>query len=97
MRKHVFSGLYLYKLVVPEPANSQNGMVSAAHPLVKQCSNRLFRFSSFLCVMKGVIFIGRPPLCSDRRYPRGGAFIPKVKFGVSSGKIAVFRNVIAQS
>ena len=24
MKKHVFSGLYIYKLVLPEPASSQN-------------------------------------------------------------------------
>ena len=24
MKKHVFSGLYIYKLVLPEPTNSQN-------------------------------------------------------------------------
>ena len=24
MKKHIFSGLYIYKLVLPEPANSQN-------------------------------------------------------------------------
>ena len=24
MKKHVFSGLYIYKLVLPEPANSLN-------------------------------------------------------------------------
>ena len=64
-------------------------MVSAAHPLVQRCSYRLFRFSSFSYRTKGVIFIGRPPLRSDRRYLG--------KFGVSSGKIAVFCNVVAQS
>ena len=47
-------------------------MVSAAHLLVKRRSYRLFRFSSFRYVSKGVIFIGRPPLCGDRRYPRRG-------------------------
>ena len=46
-------------------------MVSAAHPLVKWHSYRLFRFSSCRYVTKRVIFIGRPPLCSDRRYARG--------------------------
>ena len=89
--KHVFSGLDIYKLVLPEPSNS------AAHPLVKQCSYRLFRFSSFRYVTKRVIIIVPPPLRGDRRYLRGGAPIPEVKFGVSSGKIAVFRNVVAQS
>ena len=42
--KHVFSGLYIYKVVHPEPTNSQNEeskQVSAAHPLVKWGSNRL--------------------------------------------------------
>ena len=52
-------------------------MVSAVHPLVKRGSYRLFRFSSCRYVMKGEIFIGRPPLCKNTppspwRYPRGG-------------------------
>ena len=68
-------------------------MVSAAHPLVKLHSYRLFRFNSFSYITKEVIFIGRSPLHDDRRYP----IIPEVKFGVLSGKIAVFRNVVAQS
>ena len=75
--KHIFSGLYIYKLVLPEPANSQNEeiidscVVSAAQPLVTRRSFRLFRFSSFHYITKGVIIIGRPPLHGDRRYKRG--------------------------
>ena len=38
------------------------------------------------------MFIDQPPL-----HKNTGVFIPEVKFGVSSGKIAVFRNVVAQS
>ena len=49
--KQVFSGLYIYKLVLPEPANTQNeeNKPSAAHPLVTWSFYRLFRFSSYLC------------------------------------------------
>ena len=47
-------------------------MVSAAHPLVKRHSYRLFRFISFRCVTRGEVLIGRPALPDDRRYPRGG-------------------------
>ena len=71
---------------------SNSFMVSAGHPLVKRCSYRLFRFSSF----HYVIYIGWPPLRGDRRYPRGASIL-KVKFGVSNGKITVFCNVVAQS
>ena len=71
---------------------SDSCMVSAAHPLVKQSSYSLFRFSSFRYLTNGFIFIGRPPLRGEM-----GASIPEVKFGVSSSRIAVFRNVIAQS
>lgn len=51
---------------------SESCTVSAAHPPVKRHSYRLLRFSSFRYITKGVIFIGRPPLRSDKRYPRGG-------------------------
>ena len=47
-------------------------MVSAAHPLIKWCSNRLFRLSSFCYITKGEIFIGRPPVRDDMRFLRGG-------------------------
>ena len=52
-------------------------MVSAAHPLVTRRSYRLFRICSFRYVTKGVIIIGRPPLCGDRRYLRGGRSSPR--------------------
>ena len=51
---------------------SDSCMVSAAQPLVTWRSYRLFRFSSFRYVTKGVIYIDRPPPRGDRRYPRGG-------------------------
>ena len=79
--KHVFSGLCIYKLVLPEPANSKNeeskrllhGLCSSPTGKTK----KLFRFSSFRYITKGVIYIGRPPLRSDRRYPRGGGVHPR--------------------
>ena len=102
--KNTFSLMSTYiswsSLSLPTPRmrkTSDSCMVSAAHPLVKQGSYRLFRFSSFRYVTKGVIIIDRPPLCSDMRFPKTGAFIPEVKFGVSNGKIAVFNNVVTQS
>ena len=97
--KNMFS-LVSNKLVLHEPARMRKTMgsfmVSAAHPLVKRGSYRLFRFSSFSYITEGVIYIGRPPLCGDWRWEMGSerrAFIPEVKFGVSSDKIAMFRNV----
>ena len=48
-------------------------MVSAAHPLVTRRSYRLFRFNSCRYLTKGVIIIGRPPLCGDTRYLRGAS------------------------
>ena len=55
-------------LSLPTPRmrkTSDSCMVSAAHPLVTRRSYRLFRFSSFCYVMKGVIIIDRPPLSGD--------------------------------
>ena len=49
MKKHIFSVIYIYKLVLPKPTNSQNEesrTVSAVHSLVKRRSSRLFSFSS---------------------------------------------------
>ena len=58
----------------------------------KTGSYRLFRFSSCHYVMTGEIFIGRPPLSPlSPEISKRGAFIPEMKFGVSSGKIAVDR------
>ena len=67
-------------MCMPTPTmrkTSESCIVSAAHLLVKLRSDRLFRFSSFSYVTKGVIIICRPPLCCDGRYPRGGAFVPQ--------------------
>ena len=63
-------------------------MVSAAHPLVKRHPYSLLRFSSFHYITKEVVFIGRPPLRSDRR--EGGVH-SQAEVCVSSGKIAAFR------
>ena len=66
--KHVFSGLYIYKLVFPEPANSQNE------------ENKWFLHG--LCnppTGKTVLLqaVHRPPLYNDRSYPRGGCPSPR--------------------
>ena len=58
---------------------SDSCLVSAAHPLVTQSSCRLFRLCSCRYVTKGVVIIVPPPLPGDRRYLRGGAFIPEVR------------------
>ena len=76
--KNMFSLVSTYincSLSLPTPRlkkTSDSCMVSAAHPLVTRHSNRLFRFSSCHYATKGVIIIGRPPLCGDRKYLRGG-------------------------
>ena len=60
-------------LPTPRMRKANNScMVSAAHPLVTRGSYTLFRFSSWCYVKTGEIFIGRPPLHSDRRYLRAG-------------------------
>ena len=92
--KHVFSGLYIYKLVLHEPANSQNEeSKQVVHGLCSPPTGKTALLQAvqiqLLSLTKRVISISRPPLRDDRRYP-GGAFIPEVKFGVSSGKIAVY-------
>ena len=82
--KNTFSLVSTYiswsSLSLPTPRKmktSDSCMVSAAHPLVKWRSYRLFRFSSCRCVTKVEIFIGRPPLHGDRRYLRGGRSSPR--------------------
>ena len=73
--KNMFSLVSTYiswsSLSLPTPRmrkTSDSCMVSAAHPLVTRRSYRLFRFSSFHYVTKGVIYIDRPPLHDDKRY-----------------------------
>ena len=80
--KNTFSLVSTYinwsSLSLPTPRmrkTSNSCMVSAVHPLVKQRSYRLLRFSSFCYVTKGVIFIDWPPLRGDRRYPKGRSSI----------------------
>ena len=82
--KNTFSLVSTYiswsSLSLPTPRmmkTSNSCMVSAAHPLVKRRSYRLFRICSFRYLTKGVIIIGRPPLHSDRRYLRGGRSSPR--------------------
>ena len=53
--------------------------VSAAHPLVKRHTYRLFRLCSYHYVTKGVIFIGQLPLHCDRRYLRGCSVCPAAR------------------
>ena len=74
--KNKFSLVSTY--ITPRMRKTSNScMVSAAHPLVTQCSYMLFRICSFRYVKKGVIIIGRPPLPGDRRYLRVGRSSPR--------------------
>ena len=90
--KNTFSLVSSYiswsSLNLPTPTmrkTNDSCVASAAHPMIRQHSYRLFKFSSFRYLTKGVIYIDRPPLHGDRRYMIGGVH-PRgsVKFGVSS-------------
>ena len=81
--KKMFSLVSTYiswsSLSLPSPRMrkaNESCMVSAAHPLIKWRSYRLFRFSSCHYVTKGEMFVGWPPLRkttppSRRVHPRG--------------------------
>ena len=86
--KHVFSGLYIYKLVLPEPVNSQNESCMVSKALLQAVQILLLLLRN-----------ERRPTSSGRWWEisERGAFIPEVKFGVSSGEIAVFHNVVTRS
>ena len=94
--KHVFSGLYIYKLVLPEPSNPQNEEIKKVlHGL---CSPPTGNTALLQAVTQQQESLSQADLlCTVIGDISGGMFIPEVKFGVSSGKLAVFRNVIAQN
>ena len=102
--KNRFSLVSVYiswsSLRLPTPRmrkTSDSCKVSAAHPLITRGSCRLFRFSPFCYVTKGAdrSLTKADLLCAE--ISERGAFIPEVKFGVSSSETAVFHNVVAQS
>ena len=80
--KHVFSGLYIYKLVLPEPANSQNeesrrflcGLCSP--PTGKTELKQAVQIQRLLLCNERSHF-HRPTSSDDRRYPRGGRSSPR--------------------
>ena len=87
--KHIFSGLYIYKLVLHEPANSQNE--ESKQVLHHLCSPPTGKTDLLQAVQIQLLL-----LRNDRRDVHRPAIHPQVKFSVSSGKIAVFCNVVAQ-
>ena len=105
--KHIFYSLYIYKLVLPKPANSQNEeSVQVQHHLCSPPTGKMVLLQAvqiqLLSLHNSRRDFHRPassaqihsPLCP--KTSKRGAFIPEVKFGVSSGKIAVFCNVVTQ-
>ena len=73
--KHVFSGFYIFQLVLPEPANCQNEEnKQVLHGL---CSPPTGKTVLLQAVQILPIIIGWPSLHSDRRYLRGGCTSPK--------------------
>ena len=101
MKKQVLSGLYIYKLVLHEPANSQNEEC-------KQFLHGLCSPPTGKTTLLQTVQIQLLSLRKERRLIIGlhcavigdtveGGVHPEVKFGASSSKLAVFRNVVSQS
>ena len=92
--KYVFSGLYIYKLVLPEPTNSQNE--ESKQVLHGLCSPPTGKTALLQAVQIQLL-----SLHNERSHFHRAAStvrsIPALKFGVSSSKMEVFRNVVAQS
>ena len=94
--KHIFSGLYIYEVVLSKPANSQNEKNKwLLHGLCSPPTGKM--------VLLQAVQIQLLSLHNERSYlhrttssvrwyeiAEMGAFIPEVKFGVSSSKLAVF-------
>ena len=108
MKNTFFSGLYIYKLVLPEPANSQNEES-------KQVRHRFCSPPTGNTALQQAVQIQLLSLHNERRdfhisafsawkhchlspeISEWGASIPEVRFSMPSGYLAVFRNVVAQS
>ena len=73
-KKHIFSALYIYKLVLPEPANSQNE--ENKRVLHGLCSPPTGKSALLLVVQIQLAMLCNKrkdvPLQDDRRYQRGG-------------------------
>ena len=101
--KHIFSGVYIFKLVLPEPTNSQNEESKQVLPGL--CSPPTGKTALLQAVQIQLFSLRNKrrdvhrPTSSMQWYELSEkeVFIPEVKFSVPSGKIAVFRNVVSQS
>ena len=100
--KHVFSGLYIYKLVLSEPANCQNEEIKwFLHGLCSPPTGKTPTPTLLQAVQIQLLSLRNKRSHFHRLASSGqwqeiskrGAFIPDVKFGVFNSKIAVFRNV----
>ena len=105
---HIFSGPYIYKLVLPEPASSQNE--ESKRVLHGLCSPTTGKSALLQAVQIQLLSLSndrrdvhRPASSVRKHFPlpteisRRGTFIPEVRLGVSCSKIAVFCNVVTQS
>ena len=96
--KHIFFGLYTYKLVLPEPANSQNE--ESKQVLHGLCSPPNGNTALLQAVQIQLLLLRKDrrnfhrPTSSARKY---STLIPEVRFVLSSNKLAGFRNVIVHS
>ena len=77
-KKHVFSALYIYKLVLPEPANPLNEENKRVlHGLCSPPTGNTALLQAVQILLLSLHnershYHSRPPLCDDRRYQRGG-------------------------
>ena len=101
--KHVLSGLYTYKLVLPEPTNTQNEENKRfLHGLCSPPSGKTMLLQAVqiqLLLLRNERSHFHRPASSVQwlEISERGASILEVKFSMSSSKLAVFHNVIAQS
>ena len=99
--KHIFSGLYIYKLVLSEPTNCQ----SVESKQVLHClwspptgkTGLLYAVQiQFLLLLNNRRDFHRPASSAQKHSPLSPEISERAAFTPSS-KIAVFRNVVAQS
>ena len=101
-RSHIIKTLYIYKLVLPEPANHQNEENKwFLHGLCSPPTGNtelLQDVQILLLSLRSERSHYHSPTSSERwqEISEREAFIPEV-FGVSSSETAVFHNVVAQS
>ena len=101
--KHVFSGLFIYKLVLPEPANSQNeenkwflhGLCSP--PTSKTVLQQAVQIQLLSLRNERSHYHRSTSSVRWKEISESRASIPEMKFGVSCSKVALIHNVVAQS